>query len=183
MHMSTPTRPFGITLLAGLHVVVAILYFVGGIGLIALGAFVRRGFFGTHRLLGGLASLIGVVVVIVGLLYLALAWGLWVGKGWAWTISLVLAGLGIIISLFSLIRGAFGTLIVLVLDAVIVYYLLTPRVRAFFGEYKFTARPQAPSQSIQPPSEPSNVTRFCPNCGAPLQGSEKFCSHCGRPVA
>ena len=181
--MSAPSRPFGITLLAGLHVLVAILYILGGIALIALGAFVRRGFFGTHRHLGGFASLIGVIVIIVAVLYLALAWGLWVGKGWAWAISLVLAGLGIIISLVSLITGAFWTVIVLILDVIIIYYLLTPHVRAFFGEYKVTAPPQTPSQSVQPTSQPSISDRFCPNCGAPLEGSEKFCSHCGKPVS
>jgi lysylphosphatidylglycerol synthetase-like protein (DUF2156 family) len=181
--MSAATRPFGITLLAGLHVLAAIIFFLGGIGLTVLGTFVRRGFFGAHHhLLTGFASLIGIAVVIVGLLYLALAWGLWVGRGWAWVISVVLAGLGIIISLVSLIRGAFGTLIVLILDAVIIYYLLTPRVRTFFGEYKFTSSPQSLSQSIQPPSQPSGSTRFCQNCAAPLVGSEKFCSHCGKPV-
>ena len=177
--MSAASRPFGITLLAVLHVLQAILFFVGGIALIALGAFVRRGFFGMHRLLGGAASLIGVVVVVIALLYLGLAWGLWSGKGWAWMVSLILAGLGIIVSLISLAGGGFASLIVLILDAIIIYYLLTPHVRAFFGEYKQVT----PTQPIvQPASQSTGASRFCSNCGAPVQASERFCSHCGRQV-
>ena len=145
--MATATRPFGITLLAVLHVLQAILFFLGGIALIALGAVIRRGFFGLHRFLSGAASLIGVVVVVVGLLYLGLARGLWSGKRWAWNVSLILAALGIIVSLISLLRGGFGTLIVLILDAIIIYYLLTPRVRTFFGGYRTRMLPQPPTQS------------------------------------
>ena len=86
--MANTSRPFGITLLAVLHVLQAIVFFLGGIALIAIGAFIRRGIFGMHRFLGGAASLIGVVIIVVGLLYFGLAWGLWGGRGWAWTVSL-----------------------------------------------------------------------------------------------
>jgi lysylphosphatidylglycerol synthetase-like protein (DUF2156 family) len=181
--MTTATRPFGVTLLAILHVLQAILFFLGGIALIALGAFIRRGFFGIHRLLSGAASLIGVVVIVIGLLYLGLAWGLWSGKGWAWKVSLILAALGIIISLISLLGARFGALIVLILDAIIVYYLLTPHVRTFFGEYRMGTLPQQPTQPIQLSTQSTSGTRFCPNCGAPVQPNEKFCSHCGKRLA
>ena len=180
--MATGSRPFGITLLAVLHILQAIVFFLGGVALIALGAFLRRGFFGVHRLLGGAASLIGVVVVVLGLLYLGLAWGLWSGKGWAWTLSLILAALGIIISLISLLRGGLGALIVLILDIMIIYYLLTPRVRTFFGESKPAQQPQQAIQSVQPAIEPTGGSKFCSNCGAPVQGDEKFCVHCGKPI-
>jgi lysylphosphatidylglycerol synthetase-like protein (DUF2156 family) len=180
--MATVNRPFGITLLAVLHVLEAILFFLGGIALIVLGAFMRRGFFGIHRLLGGAASLIGVVVVVVGLLYLGLAWGLWSGKGWAWVVSLILAGLGIIVSLISLVGGGLGTLIVLVLDAIIIYYLFTPRVRTFFGEYGTRTFPQPPTQPIPPSAQSTGGTRFCSNCGGPVQANERFCSNCGKAL-
>lgn len=147
--------------------------------MIAVGAFIRRGFFGLHRFLSGAASIIGVVVVVIGLLYFGLAWGLWNGKGWAWTVSLILAALGIIVSLISLVRGGFGTLIVLILDAIIIYYLFTPHVRTFFGEYKQMTQTQLPPQGVQPASQSTGDSRFCSNCGAPVQANEKFCSHCG----
>jgi len=178
--MASVARPFGITLLAVLHVLQAIIYFLGGIGLIALGEFMRRGYFGMHRFLGGAAAVIGVVVLIVGVLYLGLAWGLWGGKGWAWTVSLILAALGIIFSLISLVFGGFAAIIVLILDAIIIYYLLTPHVRRFFGEYRSGAPTQLPAtQPTQQSPPPSTGNRFCSNCGAPVQTNEKFCSHCG----
>jgi len=180
--MTAISRPFGITLLAVLHVLQAIVFFLGGIALIALGALLRRGFFGVHRLLGGAASLIGVVVIVLGLLYLVLAWGLWSGKGWAWIVSLILAALGIIISLILLLRGGLGTLIVLILDIIIIYYLLTPRVRTFFGESKPAQQPQRGIQSVQSTPQPTGGSKFCSNCGAPVQGNEKFCVHCGKPI-
>ena len=150
--------------------------------MIALAAFLRRGLFGVPRFLHGAVSLIGVVVVVVGLLYLGLAWGLWTGKGWAWILSLLLAVLGIIFSLISLVRGAFGPLIVLILDAIIVFYLFRPNVRTFFGEYKSTTMPPPATQPIQSTTQPAGGSRFCANCGAPVQGTEKFCSHCGQPL-
>ena len=182
LHMTAVTRPFGIALLAVLHVLQAIVLFLGGIALIALGALMRRGLFGTHRLLGGASSVIGVVLIIIGLLYLGLAWGLWSGKGWAWIVSLILAALGIIGSLIALVAGGFGALIVLILDAIIIYYLFTPHVRTFFGEYGTRTQPQTPTQPTQPSAQPTSASRFCSNCGAPVQTNEKFCSHCGKPV-
>ena len=179
--MVAVNRPFGISLLAILHILQAILCFVGGIALFAFGAFVHRGF-GMHRFLGGIASFIGVVVLVIGLLYLGLAWGLWFGKGWAWTISLVLAALGIIVSFLSLFRGRVFTLIILLLDIIIIYYLLTPRVRTFFGEYKPPVQPQQPTQSIQFAPQPTSGSKFCSNCGVPLLDSDKFCSHCGKAL-
>jgi len=181
--LTSVSRPFGITLLAVLHILQAVIYFVGGLALVALGAFIRRGFFGTHRFLHGLVSVIGVVLVIVGLLYLGLAWGLWTGKGWAWTASLILAVLGIIFSIISLIAGGVIALLVLVLDAVIVYYLYRPNVRTFFGEYKPAPAQVSPTtQTVQAPAPSTGGSRSCPNCGAPVLVQDKFCAHCGKPI-
>lgn len=179
--MSSVSRPFGVTLLAILHLLQAVLFFLGGIALIAIGAIVARSMFGIHRFLGGATSLIGVVLVVLGLLYLGLALGLWMGKGWAWTLSLIIAALGVIISLLSLLRGRVVTFLVLILDIVILYYLLTPRVRTFFGQYKTPAPGVAAQASSQ--STIGSGPRYCPNCGAPVQTDEKFCLHCGKPLS
>jgi lysylphosphatidylglycerol synthetase-like protein (DUF2156 family) len=125
--------------------------------------------------------LIGVVVVVIGLLYLGLAWGLWTGKGWAWFLSLVLAALGLLVSLLSLVRGGFGTIVVLILDVIILYYLFRPNVRDFFGEQKNPSQAMPATGTTAQPT--TTATRFCSNCGAPTQATEKFCSHCGKPVS
>jgi lysylphosphatidylglycerol synthetase-like protein (DUF2156 family) len=167
-------------LLAVLHILQAIFFFLGGVALIVLGAFIRRGLFGPPRLLHGVVSLIGLVVVVIGLLYVGLVWGLWTGKGWAWILSLVLAVLGLIASLIALVRGRFGAIVVLILDVIILYYLFRPNVRAFFGEQK---TPPQPTPAAASTSQPTAPTRFCSNCGAPTQGNEKICSHCGKPIS
>lgn len=179
--MAQVMRPIGITLLAVLHVVEAVFLFFVGVALLALGAFVRHRFFGMH-FLHWVVSLIGVVVLVVGILYLGLAWGLWSGRGWAWTISFILAVLGIIVTVVSLARGRLGALVGLVLDAVILYYLFTPKVRAFFGEYGTTA--PAGTRAIPPSSESTSGggTRFCSNCGSSAGVNEKFCANCGKPL-
>jgi uncharacterized membrane protein (DUF2068 family) len=173
--LTTLQRPFGVTLLAALHVLQAIFFFLGGIALWALRAFSRTMFrFPRH---GGLLSIIGLVLIIIALLDLGFAWGLWNGKGWAWILALIFAALGILVSLISLVRGGLWSILVLVIDVVILYYLTRPNVRAFFGEAK------APTASTQPMPQASTASsagaRFCPNCGAPVAMSEKFCAHCG----
>jgi lysylphosphatidylglycerol synthetase-like protein (DUF2156 family) len=178
--MQSISRPFGITLLAILHVVQGLLLLLAGIAVIAVGEFIRRGMFRIPRLLvGGALTVIGVVLIVVALLYAVLAWGLWEGKGWAWVASLILATIGIIFSLLSLFRGSLVGLLFLILDAIIAYYLFRPNVRAFFGERKPAT---AGTQQVQPtPQVPA--ARFCANCGAPAQAMEKFCSHCGKALS
>jgi hypothetical protein len=180
--VSTP-RPLGIALLAVLHVIQAFIFFLGGIAMIALGAFIRRRLVGILHLLHGVAYLIGVVLIVLALLYLGLAWGLWTGKGWAWVLSLIIAVLGIIVSLVSLVGGGLGAFVVLVLDGIIVFYLFTPNVRAFFGEQKPAATPLPGTEPPQSTTQPSGAARYCPNCGAPVQPNERFCMHCGKSLS
>jgi len=175
--LTTLQRPFGVTLLAALHVLQAIFLFLAGVALFAARAFSRIMF--RFPRLGGLFPIIGVVLIIIALLDLGFAWGLWNGKGWAWILSLIFAALGILFSLLSLARGGLGSILILLIDIVILYYLTRPNVRAFFGE----AKAQTPTLTIPPASNtPSGSGKFCTNCGAPVGLSEKFCAHCGAKV-
>jgi len=181
-------RPFGVTLLALLHVLQAILAFIIGLVLVALGTFLPRFLTQFPRLARhtGLFEIIGAIAIIVASLYLLLSYGLWTGKGWAWTISLILAGLGIILSLVTLIlRGGVGGVIALILDAVIIYYLTRVNVKAFFGKTQPPDTFPSASQSIshQQSTEASIAPKFCVNCGAPLTADVKFCSHCGSKLS
>jgi hypothetical protein len=126
--------------------------------------------------------LIGGVLFVIGILDLGLAYGLWTGKGWAWIISLILAILGIIGSLFSLARGGFGAVVILILDAIILYYLTRPNVKAFFGESKKIVPTAQPSPTVQTAPAAPSMAGNCKNCGAPVKSGEKFCSHCGAQV-
>lgn len=176
--MTTVTRPTGVTILAVLHVLQAILLSLGGLALLAMGFLLSRLLLRFPNLLRGLLPVIGAGLIVIALLDVVLAYGLWTGKGWAWIISLILAALGILFSLASLaFRGA-GGVITLIINAVIVYYLTRPNVKAFFGEGpKATVQTQA--QQVPPAAATATGSKYCSNCGAPATPAEQFCAHCG----
>lgn len=129
-------RPFGVTILA-------ILTAINGLVSFGLAAFV-----GILSTLTGLfaiiAMVVSVVAVIFGLIYLLLAWGLWNGKGWAWTITLILTILSLLSSLITVMLGI--GIVSLIIAALILYYLTRPHVKAFFGK--------GPQPEMPPPPPP-----------------------------
>ena len=121
------------TILALLHVLQALLLVVGSLALFAVGIFMPRALMRMPHFLTGFLSVIGGVLFVLALLALLLAYGLWVGKGWAWTFSLIFAILRIIFSVVSLIaRGGLGSAVTLIIDLIIIYYLMQPNVKVFF---------------------------------------------------
>jgi len=64
---------------------------------------------------------------------------LWKGKGWAWIGSLIFAVIGLVFSAFTLfMRPRVGEAIALVLNLVIMYYLMQPRVQSYLGKGKLS---------------------------------------------
>jgi uncharacterized membrane protein (DUF2068 family) len=72
--------------------------------------------------------IIGLVLLILAILGFIMTWGLWTGKSWARTITMILAVIGIITGLFSLP----GSIISILIDVVILYYLTRPHIRAYY---------------------------------------------------
>ena len=180
--LTTANRPFGVTILAVLHVLQAIFLFLVGLAVMTIGFLLSRMIFRFPLLLRGLLPVIGGVLIVVALLDLVLAYGLWSGRGWAWIISLILAALGIVFSLISLVfRGGVGGLVTLIIDAIIIYYLTRPNVKAFFGEAPAPASP-APPPPVQPPIPTGTSSRYCSNCGAQATSADKFCKYCGKQL-
>jgi hypothetical protein len=111
-------RPIGVT-------IIALLAILGGIAFLVSG------------LLTLLIPLIGIFLgsglFILGLAYFLMAYGLWKGKGWAWTLTLILSGIGIIIGIGSIVVGNFGSIFHTIINAIIIYYLYRPNVKAFFN--------------------------------------------------
>ena len=48
---------------------------------------------------------IGIGLVALGIAYLVMAYGLWRGKRWAWTITMVLSFIGVAPSAVSIVTG------------------------------------------------------------------------------
>jgi uncharacterized membrane protein (DUF2068 family) len=75
-----------------------------------------------------------VLLVLTGVEFV-LAYAIWNGKGWAWIVSLAFAVLGVIFFTFSLfLRPSFGEIAALIIDLLLLYYLMQPRVQSYFGK-------------------------------------------------
>jgi uncharacterized membrane protein (DUF2068 family) len=72
---------------------------------------------------------IAVVAAVMGILALIDAYGLWIGAGWAWWLTIILSALGIIVGIVSLPGG----IISIFIDVLIIYYFTRSYVKEFFG--------------------------------------------------
>jgi uncharacterized membrane protein (DUF2068 family) len=119
-------RPLGVT-------IIAILTIIGGIGFLASGiaAVVAAPFLSDME---GLSAGIGAALMALGIAYFVMAYGLWKGKGWAWTITLVLSFIGIVLGIISIVTGNIGAVFHLIINIIVVYYLYRPNVKMFFGK-------------------------------------------------
>jgi len=145
------TRPLGIALLSVLIWLVSGILLLGGLLLLALSVFVAA----TPGLaeeiaramghlpgipfpiismmtIGMLLALISVFLLVVGAISLLVGWGLWAGRNWARWIAIIFYGFGALSNLVNVLQGQFGSIIGLVIDGLIVYYLFLPHVKAFF---------------------------------------------------
>jgi uncharacterized membrane protein (DUF2068 family) len=107
-------RPLGVTIIAILLIIAGVISLVGGLILLIV--------------------LVGFIFLALGIAYLVMAYGLWKGKGWAWSISLILAGIGVIMGIVYIIQDNLaGGIVSIIINGVIIYYLFRPNVKAFFG--------------------------------------------------
>jgi uncharacterized membrane protein HdeD (DUF308 family) len=107
-------RPLGVTIIAILTLIGGLIFLASGIPLLIIG--------------------IGIILVALGIAYLVMAYGLWNGKGWAWTITLILSVIGIIVAIVSIAAGNVAAIINVIIHGVVIYYLYRPNVKAFFGK-------------------------------------------------
>ncbi|MBA3750818.1 MAG: hypothetical protein H0X03_08035 [Nitrosopumilus sp.] len=113
-------RPLGVT-------IIAILAVIGGIGSLLSG-------FAVMALIPLLGLILGGILVIIGLAYFVMAYGLWKGLKWAWAITLILSAIGIIVGLGSIVVGNVGAIFHVIVNAIVIYYLYRPNVKAYFGK-------------------------------------------------
>jgi uncharacterized membrane protein (DUF2068 family) len=76
----------------------------------------------------------GGVLIAIGIGYLVVSYGLLKGKGWAWTVTLILSFIGIVFGIISIVGGNFFSIIQLVINVAIVYFLHRPQSKQFFGK-------------------------------------------------
>lgn len=142
-----PMRPTGVTVLSVLAGLLGLLALAGGIIAISASAFISQ-LVETYSpltaipaaILSGILAIAGGIAVIVGILYIAVAYGLWIGAGWAWWLTIILAILGVISGLLTLPGG----IIPLIIYALIIWYFWQPSVKAYFGQGPAPTPPPAP---------------------------------------
>lgn len=124
--MSVRRRPIGV-------MIIGILFFLAGLIFLFAGV---AGFTSDDETImaAGAGSL------IVGLVYLLLAFGCFKGWGWVWTLAVVFTIIGIIITLVTAFSaGLDGTalmaaLIALIIPLIILLYLFSNKVKVWFGK-------------------------------------------------
>ena len=99
---------------------------MSGLAPLALAAFLPEA--------SGLLLAAGAVIVAIGIAYLVVSYGLLKGKGWAWSITLIISYILIITSIIAIVGGNFFATGQLIISLVIVYFLYKPDAKAFFGK-------------------------------------------------
>lgn len=107
-------RPLGVTIIAILTAIGGIVFLASGAALLIIG--------------------IGIIFLVLGVAFLVVAYGLWRGKRWAWTTTLILSVIGIIVAIASLAVGNMGAIVSIIIHGVVIYYLYRPNVKSFFGK-------------------------------------------------
>jgi hypothetical protein len=139
--MQKPPRPTGIAIIAILEILVGLLAAAGGALIVGVASSSVLNSYGVG-MFSGIIAVIGGFAIIIGLFAIFVGWGMWTGKGWAWTLALVLYILGALFGILTLPIGIVG----LVIDLLLIWYLYRPHVKAFFGKGGMTQQaPMAPS--------------------------------------
>jgi hypothetical protein len=115
--------PFGI-------IIISILTVISGLILFAM-SFVSLMILSS---LGPLRLMDSMFLLILGTASIIVSFGLYKGKGWSWTLLLILSGFGAAGYLLNIVNGQSFSVIGLVINAIIIYYLYKPHIRKFFGK-------------------------------------------------
>lgn len=201
-----PPRPTGVTILAILALLIGIFGLFGGAVLIGLGfllgtlaasaditnAINNAGYPGLASLgVGALSAIVivfGVVVLLIGILYLATGIGFFGGRGWSWTLGMIVSVISLILAIVQIAFGNVGSVLSLIVSGLILYYLTRTRVKAFFGKAAWgpstmgsstmSASTMGTSTSTSsPPTMGAGIK--CPACGAMAPAGSTKCPNCG----
>jgi hypothetical protein len=134
-------RPTGVTIIGVLMAIAGVVMIIAGISAMAIAPLIpmaaqSQDLAGgiSSAMLGGFAVAAGAVMLALGIASLVIAYGLFKGRSWAWTAAVVLSIIGIVMSVVSIVTGNFGSIVSLIINGIIIYYLYRPHVKAYFGK-------------------------------------------------
>ena len=146
------SRPGGVAILTILEGIASFVMLLGGAALLLLSAFLASGgwdlipeeelaealqqypwasTFTSVPLIALTTSFltgIGLVLLTLAVLGFIMTWGLWSGKSWARTITMILAVISIVTGIFSLP----GSIISILINIALIYYLKRPHIQAYY---------------------------------------------------
>jgi uncharacterized protein YhhL (DUF1145 family) len=131
-------RPVGVTIIAVLQLIGAILVLIGSLGILIFKDAIGQELAQAPALSQDSSFITGFGVFLLGLAIVGffLAYGLYHLKGWAWLTTLILQSLGILSNLTTLFTDGPNQGIAvfqIVVSSVVVYYLLRSEVKRAFG--------------------------------------------------
>jgi len=121
-------RLTGVTILAILNVIIGIADFTNIATILGVNSLISI-IGGTLLDLAAVAQIIEGVLVLQGIVLFVVAYGFLGGKSWGWTLGLIFGVWDIIMGLILLPAGV----IRIIYGLIVIYYLMRPPVKAFFG--------------------------------------------------
>jgi low temperature requirement protein LtrA len=124
-------RPTGVTIIAVLAAIAGVFGLLAGIALLAAGPAVS-----SSTGLGGLVTVAALIVLAYSILSLALAYGFWTLKSWAWPLGVGVEVLGVVQAILQYMndtRQVVSLVISIAIAGVVLWYLYQPHVKAAFG--------------------------------------------------
>jgi hypothetical protein len=135
-------RPTGATVIAIIEGILGVLLSLLALAAIGLGG-IAGGIVGSSDVEGGAAAagilaglgfVFGIIALLLAILYFAIAYGVWKGRGWAWMLGVVVSIIGVVFGVLGLSAGAsISNLVSLALPIVVLYFLWQPDVKRWLG--------------------------------------------------
>jgi uncharacterized membrane protein HdeD (DUF308 family) len=119
-------RPVSVTIIAILAIILGILAIFGGLVPLAFAAVLPE--FSVYFVV------IGSILIAIGIAYLVVSYGLMKGRGWAWSVTIIISYIGIVFSIVAIVSGNFASIPQLIISIIIVFFLYRPQSKAFFGK-------------------------------------------------
>src|SRR5256885_12929913 len=121
-------RPRGIAVLAVLQILASLALLVGGLVLVVAASLPP-----SVDVQGEAATFaLGAVLILLGVLSLIVAWGLWTLRPWARKAAILFAIVSLGTDVISIVTGNYANAVALLLDLLLIWYLTRPGVKAAF---------------------------------------------------
>lgn len=96
---------------------------------------------------GSILTVLGALLIPLGIASLVVAYGLFKGKRWAWSVAVVLSIIGLVVNVISLVTsnmGAIaGALVGIAINGLVLYYLSRRNVKEYFGKVATAKEPSS----------------------------------------